>query len=108
MVARKKAWKKLMVPLRDHWMKKFDAQSKKEGWAIFEAGGRLALWALDDPDEEEGWPELPGGDAEALDLVSKKAAEGSKMHILALFLDGQSVYEDGEEVEVFVPKFLLT
>jgi len=94
-------WQKNMIELGTHWMEHYDEDSKREGWALFNHDGTLQIQALDDP--EEGQATLKGGDGEAYTLCCNKALNGSKLHLLALFLDGRPVNEDG----VDVPKILL-
>lgn len=93
------AWEEKMVKLGDYWMKHCDAQSKKEGWALFNADGILQIQAIDDP--EEGETILAGRDAEAYELCSTRALAGSQLHALALYLDGK------ESGEIFVPRVLV-
>lgn len=99
-VRRVAAWKKLMVPLNKLWSNKLDRLAKEEGWGLFNTGTILLIQAIDDP--EDGDPYLPGGDAQAYDVVSEQALAGSEMHILALYLDSQKTTQDG----VFIPKRL--
>jgi hypothetical protein len=96
---RDRAWRRLMTPLGKRWSRKFDRIAKSEGWAMFDADGLWQIQAIDEPEGDN--PLLSGGDAEAYDLVARKAAAGSRMHILALFLEGR------RESEIWVPKFLL-
>jgi len=85
-----------MFEMGDYWNRVCDAQSKKEGWALFDADGVLHIQALDDPEPGQGW--LEGRDNAAYSLCFKKALGGSKLHALALFLDGRPADEP-----VFIP-----
>src|SRR6516164_3092315 len=95
---RTRAWKDLMAPLGRYWMENCVERAWAEGWDVFQAerddGTTLEINALDDPEVGGGGVYLTGGDAEAYDIVAKRALEGSKLHILALFLDGK-LMEDG-------------
>jgi hypothetical protein len=101
--ARQAAWDSNMIDLSDEWYGKLDRLAKAEGWAIFTVdnadGTFLQLQAIDDPDDGNTY--LTGGDGEMYALVARRAAEGSKPHILALYLDNK--HADA----VSVPKSLL-
>lgn len=97
-------WNKHMVPLGKTWTRKFDQLAKKEGWAIFScnggsADGKMQIQSIDDP--EEGDAELKERDGEAYTLVCQKALAGSKMHLLALFLDGRDIDD------IYIPRILI-
>ena len=95
-----KEWTKYMALLGDHWTRNCDAQSKEEGWTLFNANGVLQIESLDDPAKGEG--RLKGRDGEAYALVCQKAMTGSKLHALALFLDGKNA-----DKPTYVPKILV-
>lgn len=75
------------------WSKEDDELSKQEGWALFDCEGVCQIQALDEIDEDDG-VYLEGRDGEAYDFVTKKALEGSKRHLLALYLDGRKEMKD--------------
>lgn len=95
----KSSWDAHMVKLGDHWIKNCDNISKKEGWALFDADGVFQIQAIDEPEPGEGKLDSDGS---AYSLCVKKAFEGSKVHLLALFLDGKLTDE-----ETFVPKYMI-
>lgn len=94
-MAATKLWKKVMVPLGQYWNQHCDEKSKAEGWALFNTGDELLIQKIDEP--EEGEPELKN-DAEAYELCCQKALTGSKLHLLALFLDGRPDNNKGTDV----------
>lgn len=93
-------WDRYMNLLGNSWGNDFDRLSKAEGWALFDTGTHFQIQAIDDP--EEGDASLPGQDGEAYSVCVKKALAGSRMHLLALFLDGRS-----NKGDVWVPGELL-
>ncbi len=93
-------WNEYMIELGDYWIRECDAAAKKEGWTVFNADGVLQIQAVDEP--EDGDVSLPDGDGQAYSLVAQKALEESKLHALALYLDGREA--DGE---IFIPKALI-
>jgi len=99
MSASEEDWDRFMVELDQSWNEKFDHASKKEGWALFNHDGILQIQAIDNPEDDEG--SLDHGDGEAYNLCVEKALAGSKMHALALLLDGRDAFC------VYVPKALL-
>jgi hypothetical protein len=94
-------WTNYMIELGQYWVENYDSMSKKEGWALFNTGTELQIQAIDEP--EEGDAELKGRDGEAYQLITERALQGSKMHLLALYLDGREVKKDQE---VWIPKNL--
>lgn len=90
------SWNKFMQPLGTYWTEHCDAQAKAEGWALFEGDNqRIQIQRLDESEQLSN-------DGQAYQLVCQKAFKGSKIHLLALYLDGQNTSE-----EIYVPKFLV-
>jgi hypothetical protein len=100
------------------FMPEFDIDCKLEGWAIFNADGRLRIQALDDPkmveyDMKQAGIFPPGHkikhwkgihpDVDVIKYCTIKALSGSKLHLLALFLDGQDA-----ESEFEIPKEMVS
>lgn len=103
----RRQWDIHMVSLEKPWTNEFDQLASKEGWSLFSVNGgkedydgRYQIQAVDDP--EAGDAKLSGNDGEAYALCCQKALAGSKMHMLALFLDGQPF-----ESAVYVPRCLV-
>jgi len=94
-----------------NWLKRYDFASKCEGWALFDADGVTKIWALDDIHifEDQGIviPRLESDEA-AIEWCVHKALTGSKMHLLALYLNNRSCYsrKSGVPVYPWIPKSL--
>ena len=82
------------------WDVKRDTASSAEGWSIFNADGLLQIQRIDDP--EDGSEPVFAHDGEAYKFVTEKALKGSKLHLLALYLDGRSDTKD-----IQVPRLML-
>lgn len=89
-----KAWNQHMTKIRvNAWTKAHDRAASVEGWSVFSviggsADGEYQIQAFDEP-SEDGTPPLLADDGEAYTLCCEKALEGSKLHALALYLDGR-------------------
>jgi hypothetical protein len=72
-----------------------DYDAKREGWALFECDdGALRIQRLDDPQScGEEFPAEPpfANDGEAVAHVSRRAGEGSAMHLRAMMLHNTSL-----------------
>ncbi len=88
-----------MVNLGDYWIKNCDAAAKKEGWSLFNHDGTLQIQIIDDPEEGDGSLD---NDGTAYTLCVLSALQGSKLHALALYLDGHSSDDD-----TYVPRSLM-
>lgn len=96
------AWATVMAPLGDYWRRVASPRAIHEGWELFDCDGVLQIQGIDCPDDGDAG--LAGGDAEAYQLCVTRALAGSKLHLLALFLDGRpSSVGDAKEV----PRTLL-
>ncbi len=98
---------------REPWPLEADTAAKLEGWALFDCDGVTEIQRIDEPDNV-AWelkerdklvnePHVPqlGSDAAAVQLVIKKAREGSLFHLLALYLDGRPA-----DARPYIPSFL--
>ena len=94
-----KSWDKHMIKLDELWLKKYDDLSKSEGWALFDHDGIIQIQVLDEL--EEGQAFIEDRDGGAYEFVSEKSLSGSKMHILALYLDGRN------SQEIYIPRCLV-
>jgi hypothetical protein len=72
-----------------------DYDAKLEGWALFECDdGALRIQRLDDPQscgDEFPAEALFANDGEAIAHVSKRAGEGSALHLRAMMLHNTTV-----------------
>ena len=65
------------------WKPEYDSRAAGEGWGMFDCSdGFFQLQADDNHTTFHG-------DAEAVAFVVRKALAGSKLHLLALYLDGR-------------------
>jgi hypothetical protein len=77
-----------------------DAACKAEGWGIFTTTeGKYNIQRIDKPEPGDGV--LPSDEA-AYQLVIGKALQGSKLHLMALMMDGW------ETDDCMVPTMLLS
>lgn len=88
-----------MVQKKTFWTKQHDKRAKSEGWTIFDADGTLQIQRIDEPEDGDATLVI---DAQAYQLCTKMALQGSKMHLLALYLDGRI-----NDEEMCVPKAML-
>lgn len=91
------------------WPKTYDLAALREGWAFFNADGVMDIERIDEPEvvkDDKDLDFLPAAlesDDAARSLIVSKALGGSKMHALALLLDGRQINDDDE---IWVPSEL--
>lgn len=96
-------WLQYMVPHSEYWRTVAGPQANKEGWDIFDTDGVLQIQRIDDP--EDDCVQLDG-DVAAYRHCVEQAMRGSKLHILALYLDGRpNAYEP--DPDILAPRTLL-
>lgn len=94
-------WSDYMVPYSEYWRTVAGPQANQEGWDVFDTDGTLQIQKVDDA--EDGHVQLTD-DGQAYQHCLLQALQGSRLHILALYLDGRLC--DATE-PILVPRNLI-
>lgn len=77
------------------WTREYDREAKGQGWTLFDADGFIRIMKIDEPELGEPGDRRLRSDQQALNIVFRQAAAGCRMSLIALFLHGLKVYEEG-------------